>query len=179
MLEELGIGLVPFSPLGKGFLTGSITESAVAIIRIHLLFAGRQRPRKKESYEEHLEGPEEAQTKLARGRCGANGEDSGKGLETLSEELNECRSAIKGERRCDQGCSLIVPMLCAISLGEGVRHSAARCVSRRIHRFESGKGRRSYSNGEPKVTVRIRLGQRQRRSSRLRMSNRALSFFAN
>lgn len=27
MLEELGIGLVPFSPLGKGFLTGSITES--------------------------------------------------------------------------------------------------------------------------------------------------------
>ncbi len=25
-LEELGIGLVPFSPLGKGFLTGSITE---------------------------------------------------------------------------------------------------------------------------------------------------------
>jgi aryl-alcohol dehydrogenase-like predicted oxidoreductase len=26
-LEELGIGLVPFSPLGKGFLTGSITET--------------------------------------------------------------------------------------------------------------------------------------------------------
>ena len=26
-LEELGIGLVPFSPLGKGFLTGSITEN--------------------------------------------------------------------------------------------------------------------------------------------------------
>src|SRR5438132_10632776 len=26
-LEELGIGFVPFSPLGKGFLTGSITES--------------------------------------------------------------------------------------------------------------------------------------------------------
>ena len=26
-LEELGIGLVPFSPLGKGFLTGTITES--------------------------------------------------------------------------------------------------------------------------------------------------------
>ncbi len=26
-LEELGIGLVPFSPLGKGFLTGSIKES--------------------------------------------------------------------------------------------------------------------------------------------------------
>src|SRR6059058_406606 len=25
-LEELGIGLVPFSPLGKGFLTGTITE---------------------------------------------------------------------------------------------------------------------------------------------------------
>lgn len=27
-LEELGIGLVPFSPLGKGFLTGSITKDA-------------------------------------------------------------------------------------------------------------------------------------------------------
>jgi aryl-alcohol dehydrogenase-like predicted oxidoreductase len=26
-LEELGIGLVPFSPLGKGFLTGKIDES--------------------------------------------------------------------------------------------------------------------------------------------------------
>lgn len=26
VLEELGIGLVPFSPLGKGFLTGKITE---------------------------------------------------------------------------------------------------------------------------------------------------------
>lgn len=26
-LEELGIGLVPFSPLGKGFLTGKITEN--------------------------------------------------------------------------------------------------------------------------------------------------------
>ncbi len=26
-LEELGIGLVPFSPLGKGFLTGTITEN--------------------------------------------------------------------------------------------------------------------------------------------------------
>ena len=26
MLEELGIGFVPFSPLGKGFLTGAITE---------------------------------------------------------------------------------------------------------------------------------------------------------
>jgi len=26
-LEELGIGLVPFSPLGKGFLTGAITEN--------------------------------------------------------------------------------------------------------------------------------------------------------
>jgi aryl-alcohol dehydrogenase-like predicted oxidoreductase len=25
-LEELGIGFVPFSPLGKGFLTGKITE---------------------------------------------------------------------------------------------------------------------------------------------------------
>ncbi|WP_321346101.1 aldo/keto reductase [uncultured Draconibacterium sp.] len=28
-LEELGIGFVPFSPLGKGFLTGKITESTV------------------------------------------------------------------------------------------------------------------------------------------------------
>jgi len=27
LLEELGIGFVPFSPLGKGFLTGSITET--------------------------------------------------------------------------------------------------------------------------------------------------------
>jgi len=27
VLEELGIGFVPFSPLGKGFLTGAITES--------------------------------------------------------------------------------------------------------------------------------------------------------
>jgi pyridoxine 4-dehydrogenase len=27
MLEELGIGFVPFSPLGKGFLTGKIDES--------------------------------------------------------------------------------------------------------------------------------------------------------
>lgn len=26
MLEELGIGFVPFSPLGKGFLTGKINE---------------------------------------------------------------------------------------------------------------------------------------------------------
>jgi aryl-alcohol dehydrogenase-like predicted oxidoreductase len=26
-LEELGIGFVPFSPLGKGFLTGMITEN--------------------------------------------------------------------------------------------------------------------------------------------------------
>jgi aryl-alcohol dehydrogenase-like predicted oxidoreductase len=26
-LEELGIGFVPFSPLGKGFLTGAIDES--------------------------------------------------------------------------------------------------------------------------------------------------------
>src|SRR5207248_5066657 len=26
-LEELGIGLVPFSPLGKGFLTGAISEN--------------------------------------------------------------------------------------------------------------------------------------------------------
>jgi aryl-alcohol dehydrogenase-like predicted oxidoreductase len=28
MLEELGIGFVPYSPLGKGFLTGAITENA-------------------------------------------------------------------------------------------------------------------------------------------------------
>jgi aryl-alcohol dehydrogenase-like predicted oxidoreductase len=28
MLEELGIGFVPFSPLGKGFLTGTIGASA-------------------------------------------------------------------------------------------------------------------------------------------------------
>jgi aryl-alcohol dehydrogenase-like predicted oxidoreductase len=28
-LEELGIGLVPFSPLGKGFLTGKIDENTV------------------------------------------------------------------------------------------------------------------------------------------------------
>src|SRR5213076_930388 len=27
VLEELGIGFVPFSPLGKGFLTGKISES--------------------------------------------------------------------------------------------------------------------------------------------------------
>jgi aryl-alcohol dehydrogenase-like predicted oxidoreductase len=27
-LEELGIGLVPYSPLGKGFLTGAIKEDA-------------------------------------------------------------------------------------------------------------------------------------------------------
>lgn len=27
-LEELGIGLVPFSPLGKGFLTGSINKNS-------------------------------------------------------------------------------------------------------------------------------------------------------
>ena len=27
MLEELGIGFVPFSPLGKGFLTGKIDET--------------------------------------------------------------------------------------------------------------------------------------------------------
>ncbi|MGO7601763.1 aldo/keto reductase, partial [Rhizobium ruizarguesonis] len=26
-LEELGIGFVPFSPLGKGFLTGAISET--------------------------------------------------------------------------------------------------------------------------------------------------------
>ncbi|MBS1835510.1 MAG: aldo/keto reductase, partial [Acidobacteria bacterium] len=26
LLEELGIGLVPYSPLGKGFLTGGITQ---------------------------------------------------------------------------------------------------------------------------------------------------------
>lgn len=28
LLEELGIGFVPFSPLGKGFLTGAINETA-------------------------------------------------------------------------------------------------------------------------------------------------------
>jgi aryl-alcohol dehydrogenase-like predicted oxidoreductase len=28
LLEELGIGFVPFSPLGKGFLTGAITEDS-------------------------------------------------------------------------------------------------------------------------------------------------------
>ena len=28
MLEELGIGLVPFSPLGKGFLTGAVKPDA-------------------------------------------------------------------------------------------------------------------------------------------------------
>ena len=27
-LEELGIGLVPYSPLGRGFLTGKIDENA-------------------------------------------------------------------------------------------------------------------------------------------------------
>jgi aryl-alcohol dehydrogenase-like predicted oxidoreductase len=27
MLDELGIGFVPFSPLGKGFLTGTINEN--------------------------------------------------------------------------------------------------------------------------------------------------------
>lgn len=27
VLEDLGIGFVPFSPLGKGFLTGKIDES--------------------------------------------------------------------------------------------------------------------------------------------------------
>ncbi|MNR10939.1 General stress protein 69 [compost metagenome] len=29
LLEELGIGFVPFSPLGKGFLTGAIKEGAI------------------------------------------------------------------------------------------------------------------------------------------------------
>jgi aryl-alcohol dehydrogenase-like predicted oxidoreductase len=28
-LEELGIGLVPYSPLGKGFLTGKINENTI------------------------------------------------------------------------------------------------------------------------------------------------------
>ena len=32
MLEELGIGLVPFSPLGKGFLTGKVETSATFAI---------------------------------------------------------------------------------------------------------------------------------------------------
>src|SRR6185436_10753357 len=30
-LEELGIGFVPFSPLGKGFLTGAISESTTFV----------------------------------------------------------------------------------------------------------------------------------------------------
>src|SRR2546430_15572202 len=30
-LEELGIGFVPFSPLGKGFLTGSIGEKTTFV----------------------------------------------------------------------------------------------------------------------------------------------------
>jgi aryl-alcohol dehydrogenase-like predicted oxidoreductase len=29
LLEELGIGFVPFSPLGKGFLTGAINENSI------------------------------------------------------------------------------------------------------------------------------------------------------
>lgn len=29
ILEELGIGFVPFSPLGKGFLTGSFNKDTV------------------------------------------------------------------------------------------------------------------------------------------------------
>jgi len=32
VLAELGIGLVPFSPLGRGFLTGSITRSTELVI---------------------------------------------------------------------------------------------------------------------------------------------------
>lgn len=28
VLEELGIGFVPFSPLGRGFLTGKLDEKA-------------------------------------------------------------------------------------------------------------------------------------------------------
>ncbi|GAA5233600.1 aldo/keto reductase [Verticiella sediminum] len=31
LLEELGIGFVPFSPLGKGFLTGTITDKTVFV----------------------------------------------------------------------------------------------------------------------------------------------------
>ncbi len=31
LLEELGIGLVPYSPLGKGFLTGTITDTATFV----------------------------------------------------------------------------------------------------------------------------------------------------
>ena len=34
MLEELGIGFVPYSPLGKGFLTGAIKEDANSRARI-------------------------------------------------------------------------------------------------------------------------------------------------
>ena len=31
MLEQLGIGFVPYSPLGKGFLTGNINGSLVEV----------------------------------------------------------------------------------------------------------------------------------------------------
>ena len=34
MLEELGIGFVPFSPLGKGFLTGAIDEKTTSTARL-------------------------------------------------------------------------------------------------------------------------------------------------
>ncbi|WP_441895121.1 hypothetical protein [Paenibacillus sp. YAF4_2] len=32
VLEELGIGFVPFSPLGKGFLTGKIDKNTVSTV---------------------------------------------------------------------------------------------------------------------------------------------------
>jgi aryl-alcohol dehydrogenase-like predicted oxidoreductase len=35
VLEELGIGFLPFSPLGRGFLTGKLDETAVARCRRH------------------------------------------------------------------------------------------------------------------------------------------------
>jgi aryl-alcohol dehydrogenase-like predicted oxidoreductase len=34
VLEELGIGFVPYSPLGKGFLTGKINEGTTFDIPI-------------------------------------------------------------------------------------------------------------------------------------------------
>lgn len=36
-LEELGIGFVPFSPLGKGFLTGAINTKLEAVDRRNVL----------------------------------------------------------------------------------------------------------------------------------------------
>jgi aryl-alcohol dehydrogenase-like predicted oxidoreductase len=48
ILEELGIGFVPFSPLGKGFLTGTITSNASFIPSDFRSFVPRFLP-------EHLE----------------------------------------------------------------------------------------------------------------------------